>query len=315
MHVANPREGQPPDPRICCLIVTFRCGDKVIPTFRSVVRQVERVIFIENGSGDDTPAVLDSLQRESGESVEVIALEKNRGIAGALNVGMARAMSLGYRWVLTMDHDSIADCVMVRALQEGRRRFVRPENVMVTAPVFEERNMKFTPSMYRYGRGIRKALPISVPGNIVEPETVITSGNLVNAELYRKVGGFDEKLFIDYVDHDFCLRGKRMGFDVIVCTNAKLYHTIGKATSRTLPFGRKWFSSGHSPERRYTMSRNRLWMIRKYWRDFPGYVLWMAMEYPMEIIGIVIAETGRVEKLKMMLKGLRAARNHFRYGA
>jgi rhamnosyltransferase len=210
-----------------------------------------------------------------------------------------------------MDHDSIADSGMVRALQEGRRRFARPDNVMVVAPVFEERNRKL-PRMYHYGRGFRKILPTSEPGTIVEPETVITSGNLVNADLYRKVGGFDEKLFIDYVDHDFCLRGKKMGFDVIVWTDAKLYHTIGKAISRKLPFGRKWFSSGHSPERRYTMSRNRSWMIRKYWRDFPGYAFWTAMAYPMEIIGIVLAETGRIEKLNMMLKGFRATRNHFR---
>lgn len=300
------------DPCVCGLIITYRCGEGVIPTFRSVFSQVDKVVFIDNGSGDDTLSVIERLQGEGGGKVEVIALNENLGIAGALNIGMTRAMELGYGWVLTLDHDSIADSGMVRALQEGRRRFARPENVMVAAPVFEERNRKVVARVYRYGRGIRKILPTSEPGNILEPEIVITSGNLVNAELYRKVGGFDEKLFIDYVDHDFCLRGKKMGFDVIVCTDAKLYHAIGKAVSRKLPFGREWFSSGHSPERRYTMSRNRLWMIRKYWRDFPGYAFWISIEYPMDVIGILLAETARGKKLNMMLKGLRAAHDHFR---
>jgi rhamnosyltransferase len=315
MRAVNAHGGQPSTPRICGLIVTYRCGENVKPTFRSVAPQVERVVFIDNGSGDDTPAVLESLRREHGENVEVITLVENRGIAGALNIGMARAMSLGYRWVLTMDHDSVAGEGMVRALLEGRARFARPDNVMVAAPVFVERNMNVEARIYRYGRGFREVLSTRAPCAVVEPEVAITSGNLVDAELYRKVGGFDERLFIDYVDHDFCLRGRMMGFDIVVCADAKLFHTIGRAIPRNLPFGRKWFSSGHSPERRYTMSRNRLWMIRKYWRYFPGYAFWIAVEYPKDVLGIVISETARIEKLKMMLKGFWAARTYFRSGA
>ena len=34
----------------------------------------------------------------------------------------------------------------------------------------------------------------------------ITSGNLVKAEVFDKVGFFDDSLFIDLVDTDFCMR-------------------------------------------------------------------------------------------------------------
>lgn len=299
---------------VCAVIVTFRCGSGVIPTFRSVSSQVEHVVFVENGSGDDTRAVIEALRNEDVAKVGVVALEENRGIAGALNIGMTRAMALGYRFVLTMDHDSIAGEGMVRSLQEGRARFPRTENVLVAAPVFVDRNMNVEARIFRYGRGIRVTLPTSVPGAIVEPEVVITSGNLVDAELYQRVGGFDERLFIDYVDHDFCLRGRRMGFDVIVCSNGRLFHAIGKAIPRKLPFGRTWFSSGHSPERRYTMSRNRLWMIRKYWRDFPGYAFWMAVEYLKDFLGIVVSEDKRFEKMGMMWRGFRESGSYFQGG-
>ena len=73
--------------RVCAVIVTYNCGNKVFPTARSVMPQVDRVLFIDNGSRDSTGKILERIRDESPRSVEIVTLEENRGIAYALNLG------------------------------------------------------------------------------------------------------------------------------------------------------------------------------------------------------------------------------------
>ena len=43
------------------------------------------------------------------------------------------------------------------------------------------------------------------------------------------IGAFDESLFIDRVDTDFCLRARRKGM-VIIQSPAVLFHSLGRIT-------------------------------------------------------------------------------------
>jgi rhamnosyltransferase len=298
--------------RICAVIVTYNCGDKVLPTARSVMPQVDRVLFVDNGSRDSTGKTLGMIRDEAPGSVEIVTLEENRGIACALNLGVRRAIELGYPWVLTMDHDSEADSRMVENLVRAVHEHREPEKVVISAPVYIDRGTGEAGRIYRYEGWRRHRLDPIPPGGIAAPTVVITSGNLLNVSHFQAVGGFDESFFIDYVDHDFCLRAGIAGFHIIICADAILYHAIGKAVMRRLLMGWTWFSSGHSPERRYSMSRNRREMIRRYWKDFPCYGFGLVMEYLMDFLGIVLCEDNRSGKLGMMWKGFRESGNYFR---
>jgi rhamnosyltransferase len=269
-----------------------------------VIRQVSKVIFVDDFSGDGTLHTLDKLRAEYPDKVEVIGLERNSGIAKALNVGVRRGRESWFEWVLTLDHDSVAEEGMVDHLFSGLEKHGGGEDVLLVAPIDIDNNRRTESGFIRYQGMKRISLSTADPCGVLEPTVAITSGNLVNTDLFQRIGGFDERLFIDYVDHDFCLRGRKQGLHIIVCANAKLFHSIGKSVSRKLPFGLVWGSSGHSSGRRYTIGRNRFYMIRKYWKDFPGYAFWTAIEYPKDAIGILLCESDRYEKLKMMMKGL-----------
>jgi rhamnosyltransferase len=298
---------------VCCIIVTYECGLSVEPTYRSVLPQVDRVIFVDNGSGEETVSALRAFQSVRSDSVDIISLEENQGIARALNIGMRKAGAYGFRWALTMDHDSVADDRMVDRLLAGWRKWPSQENVLICAPVFINRSTMAPGGLIRYDGWKRVVLIPPEPGAILDPTVVITSGSLVQIELHERVGGFDEKLFIDYVDHDFCLRGRRMGLEIIVPADAYLYHSIGNPVSRRV-LGRPRFSLNHSPIRRYTIGRNRAEMIRRYAEDFPGYAFWSGVEYLKDALAILICEVERWEKLKMMGKGVMNARKYFSEG-
>ena len=44
-----------------------------------------------------------------------------------------------------------------------------------------------------------------------EVNMVITSGNIINLSLYKNIEGFNEELFVDFVDFDLCYQIKEKG--------------------------------------------------------------------------------------------------------
>ena len=289
--------------RVCAIIVTYNCGEKVLPTARSVMPQVDRILFVDNGSLDATGKILEMIRGEAPGAVEILTLGENRGIAYALNLGVRRAIELGYPWVLTMDHDSEADGRMVDNLLGAVHKYGEPEKVIISAPVYIDRGTGEAGRIYRYEGWRRHRLDPLPPGRIAAPTVVITSGNLLNAGHFKAMGGFDESLFIDYVDHDFCLRADIAGFHIIVCAGASLSHSVGEAVSRKfLGFG--IFSTNHSPERRYTIGRNRMIMIRRYAKYFPSYAAWTVMDFGIDFAGILLCENRKWDKVRMLCRGM-----------
>lgn len=303
LNLGNGEPGRHLSRRVCAIIVTYNCGEKVIPTARSVMPQVDRVFFVDNGSSDSTGKILESIRDEAPGSVEILKLGENRGIACALNLGIRRAFESGYTWALTLDHDSEADGRMVEILMRAVREHQQSGKVIISAPVYIDRGTREAGRIYRYEGWRRHRLDPIPPGGITSPTVVITSGNLLNVSHWAALGGFDESLFIDYVDYDFCLRAGIAGFHIIVCADALLSHSIGAAVSRRF-LGYRIFSTNHSPERRYTIGRNRMTVIRRYRNDFPAYAFYAVLDYFYEFLGIIFCEDRKLTKMKMVLRGV-----------
>ena len=76
-------------------------------------------------------------------------------------------------------------------------------------------------------------------------------------DIFKKVGYFDESLFIDMADTDFCMRLYENNIKMIKVKSVVLYHSLGEA--RRLKNGFLSFNiTNHSPLRGYYMIRNRL---------------------------------------------------------
>jgi len=58
------------------------------------------------------------------------------------------------------------------------------------------------------------------------------TGFMITKELFREIGGFDEKFFLYFEENDICNRVKDLGYKIYILSGAKIYHEVGASTSQ-----------------------------------------------------------------------------------
>jgi len=283
---------------VCAVVVTYfpeaACAENLAP----IAAQVGRLVIVDNGSSEVS---LRPVEAEAGRlGATVIHLGANMGIARALNVGLEFAAREGFRWLATFDQDSRASPGMVAAMFTALAAYPERERVVLIAPLHVDRRLGVRIGERRFegsGEGWRLV------------RSAMTSGNLVDVRIAQSIGGYDDSLFIDYVDHEFCLRARRHGYRVLEATSAKLGHSLGRLEMRRLgPWHIK--VTNYAPVRRYYMSRNRVLVWRKYWAREPTWVVWDWLRMLIELLSVVLYERDPRSKTRMIVRGvLDATRN------
>lgn len=68
----------------------------------------------------------------------------------------------------------------------------------------------------------------------LHPEWVAGMFMLFRSEVFRQLGGFDERYFLYYEDVDLCLRLRRLGYDALLEPRAVALHDARRASHRDL---------------------------------------------------------------------------------
>lgn len=97
---------------------------------------------------------------------------------------------------------------------------------------------------------------------------LIASGTTYNVFRASSLGGFDGNLFLDTVDHEFCLRARKAGMTLLQDPRLVLSHEIGSDSVRVLGMSRLRVAR-HPVWRRQLMWRNTVILVRRYLRIFP----------------------------------------------
>lgn len=267
--------------QIAGVVVLFNPSREVLESVASYLKELDVLYAIDNTEPSAT-----NIGEELKNLGRVIYIPNggNEGIAKALNQAASLALTNGYDYLLTMDQDSIAEPDMVSRLLAFRSS-VDWESLGILAP--------------RHDVGAINKQALKGSGNVL---TTMTSGNLLNLKAYQEVGPFCEELFIDYVDHEYCLRLQSHGYRVIEVHDAVLHHRLGRMTKFSI-LGRSVYVSCHPPIRRYYMTRNRFWLCSRYGRKFPGHRRFLINQFWRELLWMLLFEEAKIEKIKMMIMG------------
>ena len=274
--------------KVAAIIVSYNPDSNLFDSINLLLNQVEKVIIVDNGSKEKYVKYIKSINEDK---IEIILNTENLGIATALNIGVRKALENGYEWILTMDQDSKASPDMVKKMFNVYNSINREErkDILSIFPNFVDERIQ----------------SIEENSNMNSYEYVdadITSGNLLRKEVFEKVGFFDDSLFIDLVDTDFCMRLNEKGIKMIKIRDAVLYHSLGESKTIKGILG-SFNTSNHSALRRYYMTRNRFYIWEKY-KGLNSFTLNRDKKlFKKEFVKIILGEKDKVNKIKMVLRG------------
>lgn len=259
--------------------------DKVLLNIQTFHPEIDYLIVVVNSCLE--PAEKVRLENQLPNS-SFIYNNVNQGIAKALNQAAEEALTKGYEWLLTMDQDSsFIDNSYFEQFKKSDKR-----EIAIFAPETSD-----TPTEKMKDSGYET------------PLTVITSGSIINLKIWKEIGGFNEKLFIDEVDHDYCLRTHLNGRRILKFGNIRINHHLGN--SRIANFcGKKIRVYWHKPARTYFIVRNNLYMFSTYAKHFPDYITQRKRILFTDLIKTLLFGEEKYQQLWAMIRAYR----HYRSG-
>lgn len=269
--------------KIGAVVVLFHPDQLCLDRILTWSQHCDQLLLVDN-----SPTIWNALQDLLSLKSNTIYLHDgvNHGIANALNKALNHFAHHGFDWVLTMDQDSTPPADIIPRLLHSAQSSSEWDRFALISP------------KHLIGAQSKQS------GQRVEPQlTLMTSGNLLRIKAWQDIGAFDETLFIDGVDDDFCLRARLKNWLTVQANDVIMPHSLGQLERRTIA-SRNYFPSNHSPLRRYYITRNRLILLLKYRTEFPEFSKNHLINILRESMLIVLFEKQKISKLAMSILGV-----------
>lgn len=264
--------------KLAGVVTLYHPSENIISNIESFLDELDVLYVLDNTENpDESVKELFSYT----EKVRYKAFGDNMGIAFAMNYALKEASDFDF--LLTMDQDSHFFPGMMKKYREAIESMeaVQSQRVGVFSVNFDQR---IDPVVSGY-----KKIKVA-----------ITSGSIIPIKIAIKIGGFDENLFIDEVDNEFCYRARENGYDIIEFPSILLKHSLGKQTFHQI-LGFHYNTFNHNAIRKYYMTRNKIYILKKYPQVRGSYVKKIAKD----IVKVILAESDKSRKMTYIIKGIR----------
>jgi GT2 family glycosyltransferase len=227
-----------------------------------------RIIVVDNGSTDGSVATVQS------ESLadELILAGANLGFAAGNNLGLRHALQDDCKAIGILNNDTYLESPVFTALADA----VIAEPHLVVTPLIR---YAATNDVWFQGGVLDAGYPRHVQLDELEQWPVTDSRRdadvltgcciVANADTWREVGVFDDRLFLFFEDSDWSMRARATGRRLVVQTDVEIRHVVSGSTRSTRTarlvacyFGRNmmWFSRKYFPASTGRLAR--LWLGR-----------------------------------------------------
>jgi rhamnosyltransferase len=283
---------------VLAVVVTYHPDiDLLAKVLHAVAPQVERVAIVDNGSEN----VKEILALGSMLGTALQKSDKNLGIAAAQNQGVDLARSGGFSHVLLLDQDTVLGSGVVADLSRQLRSLqTSGRQAAAIGPAYQEINSRRRTRAYR-ASGLRiRRIRLDEQRDPVATDFIIASGSLIPLEVLDKVGGFNEALFIDVVDTEWCFRARAAGYVSFISPKAAVDHRLGAGT---LQVGPRQIAL-HVPIRNYYWVRNALWLARQSYTPLAWRIYFISRTLAFLAIYPIVADQ-RATRLRLIGRGIR----------
>lgn len=266
-------------------IVTYNPDiNRLALCIEKITQNNHRLIIVDNGSKN-----VESIKKIIYEikSVSLIENKINYGVAKALNQIFGKAQIHGCEWVLVLDQDTIIPDNLIERYKQVV--YENRADLAIICPLIHDESTNITWPVLGGDESERYV------------EKCITSASFNSIKMWERVGGFDENLFIDEVDHDYCYRVRKEGGKILLVNGVIISHIIGNSKAYTI-LGRTIIVRNHSAFRKYYITRNMLIIDRKQ----HGKITIRTMAHcVLFLMKIMVFENDKKKKILASCKGIR----------
>jgi len=265
------------------VVILYNPDDKVFQNIETYIDEIDVLYVIDNSDISNNKLV--NLLKKI-DKICYIPFCENKGIAYPLNFILNKVQN--YEFLLTMDQDSCFKPNMMKKYKANIAIWADKDTSIAVFAADNTEIMHNTPYQLK--------------------ECVMTSGNIIKTDVAQLVGGFNESLFIDEVDYEFCYRLRRFDYKILIFYDVTMEHHLGNLTRYNVGI---WHfnATNHNVIRRYYMARNMLYIMNHY----PEVRVKHFKNFIKMIIKIILAENCKLEKIKYIIKGINAYR-HDKFG-
>lgn len=220
--------------KVVVVIPNWNGADMIVDSVKSLQAQTYKhtIIIVENGSVDDSIAVIES------NFPDVILLKNpvNLGFAGGVNTGIRYALEHDFDAIALFNNDAIADKSWLAGLVENLELY--PNVGMVTCKLMsiDKSHIDSTGDIYTtwgipYPRGRDESVTDKYDGS---PWIFGASGgaSLYRSDMLRQIGLFDEDFFAYYEDVDISFRAQLAGWKARYEPTAHVFHATSSTGSK-----------------------------------------------------------------------------------
>ena len=293
-------------PAIAAIVVTFNRKALLTHCLQALLAQsapLWRIVIIDNASTDGTEAALGESGLLAQPIVHYARLPENIGGAGGFAHGMQLAFDAGAAWFWLLDDDAMAEPNALAALLDIAPQ---PEHVYGSSAVFKEgehRLMCWPTVLTTYNAD----WPVVIRNHAILPSVSQVMmlpfiGFFISRSMVARIGYPEAAFFLYSDDVDYCHRVRQAGAEVRQVRDSVFFHPRPRDFVLHIA-GYRVFCRRMAPERRYYVTRNRIWIARRHQRRYLFTTLLPSLLF--QTMVTLIVEKNPWAQLAAMLRGFK----------
>jgi GT2 family glycosyltransferase len=201
-------------------LVLYNCNLENSDAYKSIIesnKDKKLHILIYNNS----PAVKIETEFNTKHHIEIIHDNSNAGVSKAYNCGAKRAKEQKLTWILLVDQDTIFPKHFFEETEEYISQFPGEK---LFAPILTSNNTYLSPCYFKYNRG-KISSNITIGLNNFKNKSLLNSGLLIDVHTFLELGGYNEKIKLDFSDFYFISKFQKK-YKTFILTKSKCEHNL-----------------------------------------------------------------------------------------
>lgn len=248
-----------------------------------------QIVVVDNGSTDESVSAI----KETFPDVIVIETGSNLGYAEGNNVGVRYSLEKGADYILILNNDTVVNSNILEGFLATKKPIQGAK-----AYLYEDwTRLDHFGGIWNIKRGkfdliANRKIDEDKWKKTLELDYLCGCALFIHAEVFKKVGLFEPRFFLYWEDCDFCFRAKKMGYQILTCPQAMLWHKVSRSFK------------GEKASKIYFGWRNRLLWIERNCSKKEGLVLFIKVLLPeiVQLIKLVIIKGLELLFLKIFVK-------------